>query len=86
MGWAARAKVRTGNPKSEVSNAGAVIGSGKMRASDGTRYRLQRGRKGVATGALLLDPRRVRGKAAVKAAKRRRVYVNGERVIRKTAA
>lgn len=86
MGWAARAKVRSVNPKVEFSNAGAAIGYGRMTATDGTRYSLQRDRKGASTGALLLNPRKVRGKAAVKAAKRRRVYVNGERVIKMIAA
>jgi len=83
MGWAARANVRSGNPKVKVSTFGAVIGvNAKRTATDGTRYRIGRDRRGASTGALLREPRKVRGKANVKAAKRRRTYVDGVRVIR----
>lgn len=72
MGWAERFGEGPGrNPKVEISRAGGVTG---LRASDGTRYVSSH-------GVLRRSPRKLRGKAAVKAAKRRRVYVDGVRVI-----
>ncbi len=70
MGWAARAKVRSGNPKIEVSKVGRVIDGGTK------GYRLSRNRLGYAAGLRRVPPV-LRGKAAVKAAKRRRRELSG---------
>lgn len=80
MGWAARAKVRSGNQTVEVSSAGRVVGgspSQSIRCSDGTRYVVS------ASGSVRRVPAKVRGKATVKAAKRARTFgSDGQRVIR----
>lgn len=70
MGWAARAKVRSGNPKIEVSTAGRVI-DGQAKG-----YRQSVNKRGVAAGIRRVPPV-LRGKSAVKAAKRRRMNLSG---------
>ena len=77
MGWAERVGEGQGrNQKPSVSSAGKVLSGGKVTASDGTRYVMTR------SGSLRRNPRRLRGKANVKAAKRARTYENGVRVIK----
>lgn len=77
MGWAQRVGEGPGrNQKVLMSTAGAVIGDGRLKASDDTRYIVTR------AGSVRRSPKKLRGKANVKAAKRARTYdAGGHRVI-----